>query len=84
MERKGLVGPFFHIGCTLKSLALYYIGVPGLNPVTASSRLQGCSGLDLQWFMLTYWICPIVGWMAAAIIDHRTTLKAGGKQKKKK
>uniref|UniRef100_A0A914EMV0 Aquaporin n=1 Tax=Acrobeloides nanus TaxID=290746 RepID=A0A914EMV0_9BILA len=66
------------------SFALAYIGVPALNPVTVSSRLQGCYGLDLQWFILTYWICPVIGWMAAAVLDHRAKVNVGGKSKKKK
>lgn len=52
------------------SFALSYIGVPGLNPVTVSSRLQGCPGLDLQWFLITYWAAPVIGWMAAAALDR--------------
>lgn len=39
--------------------ALAVIGVPGLNPVVASSRLQGCPGLDLQWFIMLYWLVLI-------------------------
>jgi hypothetical protein len=73
--------------CFEKSIifsALSYIGVPGLNPVTAASRLQGCPGLDLQWFMLTYWVAPVIGWLSAAALDRRLTLAKGGKNKKKK
>jgi len=66
------------------SFALNYIGIPGLNPVTASSRLQGCPGLDLQWFMITYWIAPVVGWLSGAFIDRRLKLSKEGKNKKKK
>jgi len=66
------------------SFALSQIGVPGLNPVTASSRLQGCPGLDLQWFMITYWVAPVVGWLSAASLDRRLTLSKGGRNKKKK
>lgn len=65
-------------------LALSQIGVPGLNPVTSASRLQGCPGLDLQWFMITYWFSPVVGWLTAASLDRRLTLTKGGKNKKKK
>ncbi|VDK45961.1 unnamed protein product [Anisakis simplex] len=59
------------------TFALTFIGVPGLNPTIASSRLQGCDGLDTKWFILTYWICPTIGWMLSAIVDNR--LKAGSK-----
>jgi len=65
------------------SFALSYIGIPGLNPVTASSRLQGCPGLDLQWFMITYWVTPVIGWMAGSQFDRRAKVKAGGKNKKR-
>ncbi|KAL3101253.1 hypothetical protein niasHT_028009 [Heterodera trifolii] len=60
------------------SFALTFIGVPGLNPVVTSSRLQGCPGLDLQWFIMTYWCCPVVGWLLASKLDKTPT-----KQKKK-
>lgn len=51
--------------------ALLFVGVPGLNPTVASSRLQGCDGLNTVWFILTYWICPVIGWMLSAFIDDR-------------
>lgn len=38
------------------TLALVYVGVPGLNPVVASSRLFGCEGIDTQWFIAIYWV----------------------------
>ncbi|VDM85979.1 unnamed protein product [Strongylus vulgaris] len=38
------------------SFALVYVGVPGLNPVVASSRMFGCDGLDTQWFIALYWV----------------------------
>jgi len=53
------------------SIALAFIGVPGLNPVTVSSRLQGCPGLDLQWFIITYWVLPVLGWLLAARFDGK-------------
>jgi len=46
--------------------------VPGLNPVVTSSRLQGCAGLDHQWFIMTYWCCPVMGWLIAACLDPKT------------
>jgi len=58
------------------SFALMYIGVPGLNPTVASSRLQGCSGLSTPWFLFTYWFCPILGSLAAAmLLVRRPVLK---------
>ncbi|CAD5232222.1 unnamed protein product [Bursaphelenchus xylophilus] len=57
------------------TFALVYVGVPGLNPVTTSSRLMGCPGLDLQWFMITYWTAPVLGWMAASYIDRKKLFK---------
>ncbi|KAI6228754.1 Aquaporin [Aphelenchoides fujianensis] len=76
---KRILVPFFF--ASFLSIALSYIGVPGLNPVTASSRLQNCPGLDLQWFIITYWVCPIVGWMIAAQFDRGYKIKAEGKKK---
>lgn len=46
--------------------------MPGLNPVVTSSRLQGCAGLDYQWFIMTYWCCPVVGWLLATCLDPKT------------
>lgn len=66
---------------TFLTFSLTYVGVPGLNPVVTSSRLQGCPGLDLQWFMITYWFCPVVGWLLAARLDNA---KFRNKQKPKK
>ncbi|TKR82675.1 hypothetical protein L596_016363 [Steinernema carpocapsae] len=63
------------------SFALVYVGVPGLNPTVASSRLQGCHGLTTQWFLFTYWLCPAVGWMAAAHLDRRSKAKSSKKKK---
>ncbi|CAG9534646.1 unnamed protein product [Cercopithifilaria johnstoni] len=53
------------------TFALVFVGVPGLNPTVASSRLQGCDGLDTIWFIWTYWICPTIGWMLSAFMDDR-------------
>lgn len=68
-------------GQETQSSALYYIGVPGLNPVTASSRLQGCPGLDLQWFIITYWVAPVFGWLLASTLDGRRPKKQTKKAK---
>lgn len=69
------------------SFALAHIGVPGLNPVVASSRLQGCPGLDLQWFIIVYWVCPVLGWLLASRFDgkrkSRSSKEATGGGKKK-
>ncbi|EYC34615.1 hypothetical protein Y032_0001g55 [Ancylostoma ceylanicum] len=65
------------------SFALVYVGVPGLNPVVASSRLFGCEGIDTQWFIALYWICPVIGWLAAAALQKSMTKKATKKLKKK-
>ncbi|KAF7624761.1 Aquaporin [Meloidogyne graminicola] len=64
------------------TFSLVYIGIPGLNPVVASSRLMGCPGLDLQWFMITYWLCPVIGWMLAVRFDSLRFAKK--KQNRKK
>ncbi|CAB3404522.1 unnamed protein product [Caenorhabditis bovis] len=50
------------------ALALYIIGVPGLNPIVATSRLYGCQGIDNNSFVLLYWVCPTVGWLMGAHI----------------
>uniref|UniRef100_A0A915PW58 Aquaporin n=1 Tax=Setaria digitata TaxID=48799 RepID=A0A915PW58_9BILA len=55
--------------------ALLFVGVAGLNPTVASSRLQGCEGLNTVWFVMTYWICPVIGWMLSALIDNRKELR---------
>lgn len=55
--------------------------MPGLNPVTASSRLQGCPGLDLQWFIITYWVAPVFGWLLASTLDGRRPKKQTKKAK---
>ncbi|WKX93183.1 hypothetical protein Q1695_010879 [Nippostrongylus brasiliensis] len=65
------------------SFALVFVGVPGLNPVVASSRLFGCDGIDTQWFIAVYWICPVIGWMAAANLQSSMAKKAPKKLKKK-
>uniref|UniRef100_A0A914RQG2 Aquaporin n=1 Tax=Parascaris equorum TaxID=6256 RepID=A0A914RQG2_PAREQ len=53
------------------TFSLAYIGVSGLNPTVASSRMHGCDGLSTQWFILTYWVCPTVGWMLSTIVDSK-------------
>ncbi|VDO33998.1 Hypothetical 30.5 kDa protein ZK1321.3 in chromosome II, putative [Brugia malayi] len=59
---------------TLLTFSLLFVGVPGLNPTVASSRLQGCDGLNTIWFILTYWVCPVIGWMlSVAFDDYRIT-----------
>ncbi|KAK6733805.1 hypothetical protein RB195_017519 [Necator americanus] len=65
------------------SFALVYVGVPGLNPVVASSRMFGCDGIDTQWFIALYWICPVIGWLSAAALQKSLTKKATKKLKKK-
>uniref|UniRef100_A0A0K0FHT4 Aquaporin n=1 Tax=Strongyloides venezuelensis TaxID=75913 RepID=A0A0K0FHT4_STRVS len=64
------------------TLGIVYIGVGGLNPTVAGSRLFGCSGLDTLWFAITYWIAPLIGWMSAAHLIHTGLLKSGGKRSK--
>ncbi|VDM11367.1 unnamed protein product [Wuchereria bancrofti] len=60
---------------SLLTFSLLFVGVPGLNPTVASSRLQGCDGLNTIWFILTYWVCPIIGWMlSVAFDDYRITV----------
>ncbi|CAD5222871.1 unnamed protein product [Bursaphelenchus okinawaensis] len=66
------------------TFALVYIGVPALNPVTTSSRVLGCPGLDLQWFMITYWTAPVVGWMLASYVDKNALFKKPKAAKTKK
>ncbi|KAL3994273.1 putative integral membrane protein [Acanthocheilonema viteae] len=61
------------------TFALILVGVPGLNPTIVSSRLQGCDGLDTIWFILTYWICPTIGWMLSVFMDDRKIPVVGKK-----
>ncbi|VDO76292.1 unnamed protein product [Heligmosomoides polygyrus] len=51
---------------SLFSFAIVFIGDAGLDPVVASTLFFGCNGLSAQWFILLYWICPVVGWMLGA------------------
>ena len=69
---------------SLLTFSLSFIGIPGLNPVVTSSRLQGCPGLDLQWFMITYWVCPAIGWLLAAQLDKNSKARGGSKKEKQK
>uniref|UniRef100_A0A1I7X9Q3 Aquaporin n=1 Tax=Heterorhabditis bacteriophora TaxID=37862 RepID=A0A1I7X9Q3_HETBA len=75
--------------------ALVYIGVPGLNPVVASSRMFGCSGIDAQWFIALYWVCifsivgtsnihwvcPVIGWLGGAALQKSIVKKVPKKKK---
>ncbi|KJH45473.1 hypothetical protein DICVIV_08476 [Dictyocaulus viviparus] len=71
------------IVAALLSFALVYVGVPGLNPVVASSRLFGCDGIDAKWFIAVYWLCPVIGWLAAAATENFIKKKMSKKIKKK-
>ncbi|PAV87000.1 hypothetical protein WR25_12722 [Diploscapter pachys] len=65
------------------TFALVFIGVPGLNPVVASSRMFGCSGLDPQWFIAVYWVMPVIGWLLGAEVErklHKPTKKLSKKK----
>ncbi|CAJ0945919.1 unnamed protein product, partial [Mesorhabditis belari] len=48
------------------SFAMVWVGIPALNPLVVSSRLWGCRGVDDQWFILYYWIIPLIGWLSAS------------------
>ncbi|KHN86094.1 Putative aquaporin-10 [Toxocara canis] len=63
------------------TFSLAFIGVVGLNPTVSSSRMQGCDGLSTQWFILTYWVCPTVGWMLSAIVDSKAKEQMVKKEK---
>lgn len=63
------------------TIALVFVGVIGLNPTVASSRMHGCEGLNTQWFILAYWVCPVIGWMSSAIVDNRNRATILDKQK---
>uniref|UniRef100_A0AAF5DQ66 Aquaporin n=1 Tax=Strongyloides stercoralis TaxID=6248 RepID=A0AAF5DQ66_STRER len=76
---------FFAIPMTVAgflTLGIVFVGVGGLNPTVAASRLFGCAGLDTLWFIITYWIAPIIGWMGAAHLIHTGLLKSGKKNSK--
>uniref|UniRef100_A0A8R1DQK8 Aquaporin n=1 Tax=Caenorhabditis japonica TaxID=281687 RepID=A0A8R1DQK8_CAEJA len=65
------------------TLALYIVGVPGLNPIVATARLYGCQGIDNNSFFILYWICPIVGWlMGSHFVAKTTTGKKSAKESK--
>ncbi|CAJ0606537.1 unnamed protein product [Cylicocyclus nassatus] len=79
-------GKSFTVAATVAaflSFALVYVGAPGLNPVVASSRMFGCDGIDTQWFIALYWLCPVIGWLSAAALQKSLTKKAPKKLKKK-
>ncbi|CAI4232025.1 unnamed protein product [Auanema sp. JU1783] len=63
--------------------AILLVGVPGLNPVVASSRMFGCQGIDQNTFIAVYWICPIMGWFVGAEIQKNLLQQAPLKLKKK-
>uniref|UniRef100_A0A1I7UFZ1 Aquaporin n=1 Tax=Caenorhabditis tropicalis TaxID=1561998 RepID=A0A1I7UFZ1_9PELO len=65
------------------TLALYVVGVPGLNPIVATARLYGCQGIDGSSFMILYWICPVIGWLAGAyVVGQKKPAKKTAKEVK--
>ncbi|VDD88185.1 unnamed protein product [Enterobius vermicularis] len=57
------------ITASFLAFSLAFIGVVGLNPTVAASRMYGCDGLNTLWFIVTYWVCPLLGWMTGAAFD---------------
>lgn len=51
------------------SASLYYIGVAGLNPMTAYARLTMCQGFNDKHFYAIYWFAAAIGWVAGAHIQ---------------
>ncbi|GMT13194.1 hypothetical protein PFISCL1PPCAC_4491, partial [Pristionchus fissidentatus] len=49
--------------------AIKYIGVAGLNPMTAYARLAMCPGLNDAHFFFTYWLGAGVGWLFGAHVQ---------------
>ncbi|WKY00557.1 hypothetical protein Q1695_014971 [Nippostrongylus brasiliensis] len=71
---------------SLFSFAILFVGDAGLDPVVASSLFFGCGGLSAQWFILLYWVSPVVGWMIGAFVSRqpvRTPKKSKRSTKKK-
>uniref|UniRef100_A0AC35U6D5 Aquaporin n=1 Tax=Rhabditophanes sp. KR3021 TaxID=114890 RepID=A0AC35U6D5_9BILA len=69
---------FYAIPVLVSSLltsGIIFVGVGGLNPTVAASRLYGCLPVDKVWFVITYWITPVLGWLSAAYLIHNSTLK---------
>ncbi|PIC43189.1 hypothetical protein B9Z55_004006 [Caenorhabditis nigoni] len=65
------------------TLALYIVGVPGLNPIVATARLYGCQGIDNTSFMILYWFCPVLGWLAGAyFVGQKGPVKKTAKEVK--
>ncbi|KAF1764830.1 hypothetical protein GCK72_004780 [Caenorhabditis remanei] len=65
------------------TLALYIVGVPGLNPIVATARLYGCQGIDTSSFMILYWFCPVLGWLAGAyVVGQKGPAKKTSKEAK--
>ncbi|CAA88476.1 Putative aquaporin-10 [Caenorhabditis elegans] len=65
------------------SLALYVVGVPGLNPIVATARLYGCRGIDNSSFFILYWFCPVLGWLTGAyVVGQKSPSKKSAKDVK--
>lgn len=76
------IGPL--ITAAFLAFSLTFVGVVGLNPTVAGSRMFGCEGMSILWFIATYWLCPTAGWMTAAVLDSLTilgTVKSAVKRK---
>ncbi|GMS82555.1 hypothetical protein PENTCL1PPCAC_4730, partial [Pristionchus entomophagus] len=50
--------------------AIKYIGVAGLNPMTAYARLAMCPGMNDAHFFFTYWVGAAVGWLIGAHVQQ--------------
>ncbi|GMR35744.1 hypothetical protein PMAYCL1PPCAC_05939, partial [Pristionchus mayeri] len=50
--------------------AIKYIGVAGLNPMTAYARLAMCPGMNDAHFFFTYWVGAAVGWLMGAHVQQ--------------
>jgi len=57
------------ISCGISS-GFAIVGPVALNPIIAFGRLGGCQGLTLFNHLLTYWLAPASGWMAAWAVER--------------
>jgi len=57
------------ISCGITS-GFAIVGPVALNPIIAFGRLGGCEGLTLYNHLLTYWVAPASGWIAAWMVER--------------
>ncbi|CAB3402814.1 unnamed protein product [Caenorhabditis bovis] len=59
-----------------------YVGDQALDPLVATTLFYGCRGIDVQQYILIYWLAPVVGWLASAYVDNSKSKKLKNKVEK--